>query len=155
LVTICAPLAAALLLAGTAEGQATRIDFTLTGTCVTTSPGEVMLANGNIITRGLLQTCDNVTDYPSTSVSYSVANSNLDSAGNGPVWGTIRIEDDVFGVLEGSFRGKVFAGGTAYTVNGVAQSLGPEHAKLFFTSGAHFVTPDQTVGEGTGTILIP
>jgi hypothetical protein len=154
LAIICTPLAAALLLTGTAEGQATRIDFTGTTTCVVTSPGEVKVADGNTQSRGETSTCQNVIDLPNTSVSYTVGNGSFDSTGNGRLWGTIRIEDNLGDVFEGSYQGEL-TGGIAYTLDVVAQSLGPEHAKLFATFDAQFVAPGVAVGDTSGTLLTP
>jgi hypothetical protein len=144
-----------LLLAGTAEGKATRISFTAEETsCIPTSPGTSWYADGTLHIRGYTQVCDHAGSIPQVDgTDYEVLNLNLDATGSGVIWGTWRLEVEG-GSWEGVHHGKIaglLTPGQYGTARGVGHGTGIYEGQQYFTESV------STLGltAGAGYILVP
>ncbi len=153
-------LATGLLLmtgTGTAEAQATRVEFSGTQTCVSTSAGQVMFPDGNIHVRGETSTCATVTTL-AVSTDYVVSNLNLDANGSGPIWGTVRGEIGGVVVFEGAWRGTFtgpFGPDATWTVVSVAHGRGPLEGTQIFVSSECHPAPGGSACDVSGYMLVP
>jgi hypothetical protein len=155
LAIIIALVSGLLLLLGTAEAKATRIEYTATQTCTSTSPGEMTFPDGNIHIRGATSTCNTVATLPDgNSVAFAVTNANLDSTGSGLFWGKVRIETTGGTVFEGTLRGTITAG-TTRTYELVAQALGLPRYQIFVTAECHAVSEVSSECTKSGVVLVP
>ena len=157
---VAAVIGSLLLLSGNAEASATRIDFTGTQTCNYTSFGDMTFPDGNIHVRDAASVCVFVSDTPEvpSSTAYLSSNWNLDSTGNGFVWGDARTETATDGVISvGNWWGTVTALGSpafAGTLYSVQQGRGSYEGTMFTTSECQ-AGPAGTVCSLTGYILVP
>ena len=143
-----------LLLAGTAEGKATRTSFTQADYCMVTSLGTYWYADDTIHVRGLTMEC-----YQQASIQQLVGtasivfNANLDATGSGPTWFTWRMETEGGG-WEGVSQGKV----TAFllpemsgTFRSAGHGTGDYEGQQYFADGVS----SASVVTATGSILVP
>jgi hypothetical protein len=142
-----------LLLAGTAEGKATRISFTHADYCMLTSLGTYWYADDTIHVRGLTLECDQQADIPQLiGTAYGVINADLDATGSGPIRWTWRMETEGGG-WEGVSQGKVTAfltPGQSGTFRSVGHGTGDYEGQQYFADGV-----PGSVLTATGYILVP
>lgn len=156
---VAAVIGSLLLLSGNAEASATRIDFTGTQTCNYTSFGDMTFPDGNIHVRDAASVCVFVSDTPevSDSTAYLSSNWNLDSTGNGFVWGDLRTETAADGVIaEGTWWGTVtdlLTPAFAATIHSVQQGDGTYEGGHLYTTSLCQAGPAGNVCSVTGYIL--
>jgi len=143
-----------LLLAGTAEGKATRISFTQADYCMVTSLGTYWYADDTIHVRGLTMECDQQASIQQLIGTVSVViNADLDATGSGPIRWTWRMETEGGG-WEGVSQGKV-TGFLLSEMSGTFRSVG--HGTGDYEGQQYFA--DGVIGYGwvtaTGSILVP
>jgi len=147
-----------LLLAGTAEGKATRISFTEEASCWTTSLGTGWtLRDGNLHIRGWTMECGEQVDLagipPLVGTRYEVINVNMDATGSGRIWVSWRIEVEGGG-WEGIANGTVtgMLSEPSGTFGAVAHGTGIYEGQQYFSEG---VIIDASMSASTGYILVP
>ena len=143
-----------LLLAGTAEGKATRTEFTQADYCMVTSEGRWWLADGTFHVRGLTMECDQQASIRQLIGTASIVfNANLDATGSGPTWFTWRMETEGGG-WEGVSQGKVtgfLTPGQSGTFRSVGHGTGDYEGQQYFADGVS----SASVVTATGSILVP
>lgn len=147
------------LATGTAEAQATRIEFTGTMTCTETSPGVFTFPDGNFHIRGVTSVCNVTTTLPiGSTVDYPVGNYNLDATGSGTGWGTSQSTSNGAVVSVGTFTAKVTglgSPGATLTLRGLTHGQGPLEGSTIFVRAECQVTMGVTACDLSGYMLVP